>query len=208
MIEFRPRGAKALTAVKSTNEAQRSTDMACASPIVVKRWGNDDNVISISFHIGFFTVEIVEIALKGLVYGEESIWQLRKLDREQNSVYAEYLLVLLKNFGEQREETLNAIIGRIVKEVYLEEMHFWNDDIKVADLAKPHSYELSDGANIGNKTTNALLSANITTTGDLTKMSRDDICRIPGMTTEEVVRLEKSLASRGLFLTTKIPSRE
>lgn len=85
-------------------------------------------------------------------------------------------------------------------------MHFWNDEIKITDLLKPHSYELSDGANINNRTAQALLSANITTTGDLTKLSRDEICHLPGMTTDEVVRIEKSLASRGLFLRTKLPS--
>ncbi len=205
MNDFRQRGARVLTIVRSsTEETQHSTKTACVSPIVIKRWGNDDNVISISFHLSYFTIPILEFALEKLVYGEDGIWQLRKLDREQDSVYAEYLLVLLKNFGKDREETLTAIIGRIVKDVYLEEMHFWNGNIKVAELIKPHSYELSDGANINNKTARALLSANITTTGDLTKLSRDEICRIPGMTTEEVVKIEKSLASRGLFLTTKL----
>ena len=103
---------------------------------------------------------------------------------------------------------MTAIVAKIVKAAYLQEMHFWNDNIKVADLAKPHSYELSDGANINSTTIHALLSANITTTGELTELSRDEICRMPGMTTEEVVKLEKSLASRGLFLTTKLPSQD
>lgn len=100
-----------------TEEVHYSEKEPCASPIVIKRWGNDDRVISISIHLGYFNIPIVELALRRLGYGEESIWQLRKLDREQNSVYAEYLLVLLKNFGEEREETLTAIVGRIVKEV-------------------------------------------------------------------------------------------
>lgn len=192
--EFKPR------------EAQHSTDEVCASPIVIRYWEDDDHIISLSFHLGYFNTQIVEYTLKRLGFAEENNWELRKLTGEQSSAYATYLLVLLKDYGEQREEALNAIVGRIVKEVYSEEMNFWNDEIEVKDLTRPHSYGLSDGANISRGTFHSLLFAGIKTIEDLTDRTREEICRIPNMTTGDVVRIEKSLISRGLSLKTEIPS--
>lgn len=179
-------------------------ETACASPIVLERWSND--IVSLAFHIRCFSIDFLEICLCSLNYGEESIWQLCKMDKEPSSAYVKYFFILQKDFGDKTEDVLTSIISKAVKEAYLEELRCWENEVKVSDLTKPHQYQLRDGANIGGATERALLSAGLDTGWDLTDLTRDEICQISGMTTEGVAKLEKSLASRGLFLKTRLPS--
>ena len=181
----------------------------CKSPIVIERL--DKNIFSVAFHKSFFNFECLEIALQGLGYGED--WELYKPKKLQTKMYTVYLIALTDGIsatasreGVSMDNMLNAIATKITKEVYLEEINAWDRIIGIEDLAHPHQYVLNDGANVQAKTSSILRAAGLDTVQKLTKQTREKICEIPGMTTEEVYKLEKSMASRGFFLTEEVPS--
>lgn len=176
---------------------------ACQSPIMIERLNK--HCVRISFHTGLFTIPFVESVLRGMNYVEESVWQARKLDRDYSSPYAGYLIVLKGQTNNRTEEVLVTIIGRIIRGVYLEEICPWLDEVKIADLAKPSQHELGDGIVIDPKTKNALCSAGVESVMDLIDLTREEVCQISGMTTEAVFKLEKGLASIGVFLKPYVP---
>lgn len=186
---------------KASQIAERTS--ICMSPIVTKRL--DKNSVLLGFRCDLFMIPFVESAITSLDYGEENNWRAKKLEKNPKSPYQEYVIVLQKEYAGRTDTVLEAIIGRITKEVYLREIHIWGDAIDFKDLAKPLKRQVGDGAMISQKTMRALENAKIDGGWGLMEMSREEICGIPEMTTEEVARLEKSLAARGTFLRTEIP---
>lgn len=177
----------------------------CMSPIVTKRL--DSRSVLLGFRCDLFMISFVESAILSLDYGEENNWRVRKIDKKSDSPYQEYVVVLQKDYADRTDTVLEAIVGRITKEVYLREVHIWSDTINFSDLTKPLKRQFGDGTMISPKTMRALEEAGVDGGWGLIEMSREEICSIPEMTTEEVARLEKSLAARGTFLKTEIPSR-
>ena len=175
-------------------------DEGCKSPIVTERLAK--TAVSLSFHEKYYNIPFLENALSELVYGD--VWDLRIIPKNARTMYRGYVINLTEDFGDENDEILLAIIGRIIERVYLEEICTWTDGLKIADLAIPHKYSLWDGANIASGTVILLSSQGIQTVRDLILRTREELCQIPGMTTGEVVKIEKSLASRGLFLKNRI----
>ena len=173
----------------------------CRSPIIVDRIGT--TIVAVDFHKAYFDIPLLENALQNVAYGE--IWDLCKA-RDDNSPYASYRVVLRQIYRDRANEVLAGAVEKIARRAYLEQIQVWNDDFDIEGLTKPHCYTINDGVSVYNKTTRKLLSAGIKTARDLTNSTREQICMIPGMTTEEVVGIEKSLASRGLFLITTVPT--
>lgn len=180
----------------------------CKSPILIERL--DKDAFSVAFHKSFFNLECLEIALRGLGYGEG--WELYKPKSKQTKMYTVYVVVYQGNLPVNAssgllsmDDVLDSIAGKITKEVYLEELNLWDSKVSISDLAKPYQYVLGDGANISAKTSSALDAAGFDTVHKLIEKTREEVCKIPGMTTEEVYRLEKSMASRGFFLLEEVP---
>ena len=180
----------------------------CKSPIMIERL--EEFVFSVAFHKSYFNLECLEIALSGLGFGEG--WSLYKPRDKQTKMYTVYHVALeggipfaFSNDGIKTDDVLTAIAAKITKEVYLEELNLWESTIEISDLVKPYQYMLGDGANISQKTSSALRSAGFDTVQKLMGQTREEVCKIPGMTTDEVYKLEKSMASRGFFLLEKVP---
>ena len=181
----------------------------CRSPIEIKRL--DKTAFSIAFTKNLFNLECLELALSGLGYGEG--WDLYKPKDKQTKMYVVYYVILqdnnsnylTSNDASDVDELLTSIATKIVKEVYLEELNLWDYMIEISDLVKPRQYNFDDGANISARTKSALYSVGFDTVQKLMRKKREEICKIPNMTTEEVYKLEKSMASRGFFLLTVVP---
>lgn len=204
VIELRKRGLKSFSADTHICFEKETFDESCASPIVFKRQG--EGCLNIYLHSYYYMIPFVENALKGLCYGEENVWRLCKLDEDPSSPYLGYGVVLQRYFGYETDDVLTTIVSRIIKEIYLEEIRAWGDDVCIDELTKPYRHKLEEGVNINKKTKKLLTREGFRNAWDLANTTREDICRIHGMTTEDVVRLEKSLASRGIFLKTQLPS--
>lgn len=178
------------------------TNGPCQSPIVIKRL--NEIGVSIAFHRHYFDIPFIENALQGLAYGQA--WDLFRPKEEPSPVYSTYIIILRRDYGKETDDMLTTAVDRITKRAYMEEIRLWDREINISDLVKPHQYKLEDGANISAKTKAALLLSGMKTAWDLAHLTREELCQLPGMTTEEIVKLEKSLASRGVYLKTEIPS--
>lgn len=178
----------------------RLEDLPCKSPIIITR--RSRNAISLAFHLGFFDAFMLEITMKIQAYGAN--WALSELNKRSSPQYKIFSVELKEDFGEDNGNVLATIAGKITKAVYLNELREWTNDVKISDLTTPRHYTLWSGANINKRTQELLTGHGISTIRELLTLTREDICQIPGMTTSEVVKLEKSLASRGLSLDTKV----
>ena len=173
----------------------------CDSPIRVEF--RDEGSVYIGFHRACFSMPFLEYALRGLAYGEDLTWRLYKVDDEKGrSKYLTYAVVLTCAPCDNDRDILTTVVDRMTKKVYSKEIRCWECDVSVSDLVKPYQYRLGDGTNISYDTVFMLEKAGIKKTEDLTQTTRENLCKIPGMTTMEIARIEKSLASRGLFLQT------
>ena len=179
---------------------ERATGEGCKSPIITKRLSK--LAISLFLNERFYNLPLIEGALFDLPYGD--VWSLRKVANKKSSMYAEYIVELERNFGEDTDQVLVTIVSRIIERVYMEEVCIWTDGVEVAELTRPHHYSLWDGTSISTKTASLLADHGIRSVRDLIVKTREELCQVPGMTTSEMVKLEKSLASRGLFLKTRI----
>lgn len=175
----------------------------CKSPIITT-WLNRLSV-TVSFHSDYFYTSFVDNALEWLYYGESNAWKLYRMKKPMEPSYVSYLVILQDFQNKNSAAVLATIVDRMIREVYLEEMKVCEEDINTYDLAKPYHAKLGEGTSINSKTRAALLAANLRTGQDLAQLTREQICAIPGMTTGEVVALEKSLVMRGLFLITRAP---
>lgn len=171
----------------------------CLSPITVERI--HPKYVKIGFHHDCFTMPFLENGLRGLSHGEKPIWELYKAT-EDDSPYYSYYIKLNRDLGEETEDILTTIVDRAVKKSYLKEVRTWDIRVDISELAKPLSYQLEDGFNIDSRTKRLLESTGIKNARELSEMTREDLCEIPGMSTEDIARIEKSLAIRGIFLRT------
>ena len=189
------------TREKKSASHKDATITGCSSPIVVDRISK--TIVAIDFHKGYFDIPLLERAIQNVAYGE--IWDICRAP-DDDIPYASYRLVLKYTYADEADEILAGAVEKIAKRAYLEEVRVWSNFVGIDDLVKPYQYPFDSGVNINTKTQIKLFSAGIKTISELTASTRERICSIPGMTTEEVVKLEKSLASRGLFLISKIPT--
>ena len=184
---------------------KRSCEGFCLSPIVVKRISPQS--VEIGFHRTCFSMPFLEQGLQGLAHGEDSIWRLYKLTNEENSVYARYEIELTTDLGDSRDDILTTIIDRMAAKAYLKEIRTWGNEVNISELVRPHHYKLGDGVNIDSRTKILLEKTGVKNLRELSHMTREDLCEIPGISTIDVAKIEKSLAARGIFLrTAKVPT--
>lgn len=180
---------------------RRDITHECDSPIRVDY--REEGSVYVGFHKACFSMPFLEYSLQGLAYGETPVWELYRLnDKSGKSKYLTYAVVLTGEPTEDDRSILTTIVDRITKKVYLKEIRRWSNEVEISDLTKPYQYRLEDGVNVSAMTIATLKNAGLAEVGDLIDATREELCRLPGMTTIEVARLEKALASRGLFLKT------
>ena len=191
-----------------TNErcVERIIKPICCSPIKVER--TSLSTISVGFRIDCFNLTLVDAMMKRIAYMQNH-WRLSLISSEHQLFqpqYKTYVIRLLKELSEKdRRATFRQILIQISEESYTNEISVWGKETEVEDLIHPHNYVWADGVTISKTTAELLRKAGIGNGTDLIRTTREEICQIPGMTTKEVYRLEKSLASRGLFLRTAEP---
>lgn len=171
----------------------------CASPIITKRINPE--TIEIGFSKDNFDIEMLEFSLRGLAHGETAVWRLYRLEAE-DPFYAHYLIRLDDSVSD-KDDILKAVVYRISKEAYSEETRSWNSEVNLSDLTKPFRFT---GKTIDAHTKSLLENSGLRDIKSISHSTREELCQIPGMTTEMVASVEKSLATRGIFLRTMIPS--
>ena len=182
-------------------EARREKRLQrCLSPIIVERI--HPKYVKIGFHHDCFTMPFLENGLRGLSHGEKPIWELYKAIDDDYSPYYSYLIKLNTDFGKGTEDVLTTIVDRAVKKSYLGEVRTWGFRVDIKELTKPLRYQLEDGFNIDVRTRRLLEDMDIKNLRELSHLTREELCEVPGMSTEDIARIEKSLAIRGIFLET------
>ena len=206
-----------LKAVKAKTNHKRTTTASgyyskkivkpiCCSPIKVER--TSFSTISVGFRIDCFNLALVDAMMKRIAYMQNH-WRLSLIPRDHQlfeSRYKTYVIRLLKEMSEEDcKATFRQILIQISEETYTNEISVWGKETEVEDLIHPRNFVWTDEVTITKTTAKLLRKAGISNGTDLVRTTREEICQIPGMTTKEVYKLEKSLASRGLFLRTAEP---
>ena len=187
--------------VKNNAEKIRSTP--CDSPIAVLRV--DSDLLAISFRLDCFDVSIVENSLKRVLHAQNQ-WKLYKAGRTNPSYRRMYVTYLIQVNGNltlsELDEVFTQIVSLVTKEVYAEEISVQGSRVEVAELATPYAVGPFAGITVSHKTVSVLQNAGMNSAYDVAVNTRESLCRIPGMTTQRVCKIEKSLATRGLYLNT------
>ena len=186
---------------RSGAKKKKSTTKPCANPIVIKRI--DSHAFSISFHESYFDAELVELVLSLVSNGMNwSAYYHTRTNRP--SVYMTYKIEYIY-LGNDPEAVMATAVYEIVHNVYFMELGLSERRVNIFELAQPRQFTSADSANISSKTVSVLYSAGIKSVQELIQFTREDLCHLPGMTTEEIVKLEKSLITRGFSLLEEVP---
>ncbi len=176
---------------------------SCVPPIAIERIDYSSAIIR--FHTTCFNLEMVKFAL-GRIKNGQNYWVLYRLgenNRFFDPLWMNYLVLITDPPQCGNDEAFRHIFSLMSEKAYIMELSAWPSKTSVDELAKVYTLDLSLGATISPKVVNMLKSNGINNAFDLIQMSREELCEIPGMTTQSVFKIEKSLAARGLFLTTK-----
>lgn len=141
------------------------------------------------------------MALGRIKYGQD-FWRLLKLD-EENSYYdplSMSFLVIIDRLpkNEKANSVFCQIFSLMTEEAYIRELSVWPSKVSVDELTKNYQLEYEVGAIIGSRVAKLLRANGIKNAYDLIRSSREELCKINGMKTKDVLKLEKSLAVRGL----------
>lgn len=171
---------------------------ACQSPIVIGR--SSRYTATIGFRKDCFTVEFIDPVARGALRGDRH-WKLYLVEESFSAEHVTYMIQVDNNFDDEAvAATMEAKLGLIAKKVYVAETRTSPKRVAVADLTRPPKYPEDTRLVIMKATSDCLMRAGMKTAADLTLKTRSEICAIPGMSTHEVYKLEKSLAARHLFL--------
>ncbi|MDO5451605.1 MAG: hypothetical protein Q4F56_00765 [Candidatus Saccharibacteria bacterium] len=188
------------------NDAEARNDakaISCVPPIETERI--DFSSAIIRFHNTCFNPEIVDFAL-GRIKNGQDFWRLFKLNdksRYFDPLCVNYMVIIDKPPKGQIDEAFCQIFSLMSEEVYIRELSAWPSRTSVDELTKVYQLDFSLGATISQKIAKTLKSSGIKNAYDLARLSREELCDFPDMTTQDIFKIEKSLAARGLFLTTK-----
>lgn len=173
----------------------------CPNPIVVNRAGK--NIVALSFRLDCFEAAIVENSVGRICHAQWELYKAGRSNPQYRQMHVTYLVRVTKNSPRlELDELLTQVVSLVTKEVYSEEVSAWGSKVDVAELAIPYAVGPFDGMTITHETVAILQKAGMKNAYDVARNTRESLCKIPGMTTKEVFKLEKSLASRGLYLNT------
>ena len=171
----------------------------CKSPIIAKRVNR--NCAIIAFDKKLFHTDVIQEAIKEVHRTAETVWQASKYKNSMIPAdYESYIVTLQTNFGKQATDMLTGIANKISKEVYLRET---SRGLPALIFTESYTNSVSVPA-VSVEAKQALLKIGIKDGQKLKRLTREELCSIPGITTEDVFNLEKNLAVRGIFLKTRI----
>lgn len=177
----------------------------CDSPIKVRR--TSFSTISIGFHLECFDIPMVHSNIRRIAHLQP--YRVSVISRDHQLFDPKYKTYSIRIFNQMSESDVRIVFQQIIiqitEEAYLGEISILRNHLKLNDLTKPYSATRETGATISQQTVAILKNAGIYNGTDLAFKTREEICQIPGITTMEVYRLEKSLISRGLSLLTAEP---
>ncbi len=193
--------------VKQNNEWRKAKDAtACESPIGVRRARR--TAMLVDFRTDCFSESHLDLALDS-ISKYQAYWFVKKIRSGKNGYldrdHLTYFVSVDSLYAVDADRVLSQICDLIVRAVYQEEARvkaIASHDVR--ELVKPRQPNLAEGLYIAAKTTKILREAGIRSLKDLILLTREDLCRIPGMTTKEVYKIECALASRGCYLSSKI----
>ena len=182
----------------------------CESPIGVRRVL--ENAMIVDFRIDCFDTAEVRFAIEKLIRNQD-YWEAYKLNEDEKfyiRMHASYLIWIWKEACPITDlsEALDQILWLMTKAVYQEEVRVHGmSSFDVAELRRPYSVDTLDKSAVINlSTVRALEGHGIRNLYDLSSMTREELCRVKGVSTEGISKIEKALASRGLYLmASKVP---
>lgn len=191
---------------KEQNDSEHPAELQCNPPILVKR--TSAQTISVGFWRGCFNTWSVDLTMRMIAHGQK--WRLTFIDKGHNLYDERHKTYAIRIFDYPEEEAFRIAVSQIMtqvcQEVYTEEISMPARDVSIRDLSVPCRYGPDNGAYISEKTARLLYRNGIANCNDLIRKTREKLARIPGMTTNEIYKIEKSLAVRGMFLLVEQPA--
>ena len=191
---------------KEKTDSEHPAEMQCNPPILVKR--TSDQTISVGFWLGCFKTWSVDVVMRMIAHGQK--WRLTIIDKGHYLYDERYKTYAIRIFDYPEEEAFRIAVSQIMTqvcmEVYIHEIRIWEGTVSMMDLTLPCRYDLANGAIISEKTAKLLCRYGISDCRELTRKTREELARIPGMTTTDIYKIEKSLAVRGMFLLVERPA--
>lgn len=195
IIAFNPSHAK-----KSALNAVKPDGKPCNTPIRVKRTSLE--TISVGFFVGCFNAALVESAMKTIAYGQK--WRLTAITEDHALYDQKYQTFAIRMFDCKTELEFRAAVMQVMFQishvVYTDAVALFGEYVAIEELAKPRGCDLATGAFISHRAAAILKNVGIKNVYELSRKTREELAQLPGMDTETIFRIEKSLAIRGIFL--------
>lgn len=180
-------------------QAPSKTTAACADPIRVERIGQD--MIIIGFRLDCFEPNLVDLAMRQVCHAQYELYKIGHDSPSYERMRSTFIVRIVGDYSlSETDEILTQVAALSVKEAYLKEISMRGSKVSVSELAAPYAADPFDGSTINHETVAILRKAGIQNAYEVAKNTREAICQLPGMTTKEVYKLEKSLATRGIYL--------
>ena len=181
-----------------------SKGVSCSSPVEVLR--TSKHTILLLFDEICFTKELLAIILRGCLRGQ-SLWRLYSADADKHPGYSAFLVQAENHLcGDELEEELKHVVEATTRVVYRREVGRRCRKIPVTRLPYANVQHQKEIDPITRKSAQLLRSAGHEVLEDLAFACREELCRLPGMTTREVFVIELNLASMGFYLmTSEVP---
>ena len=146
--------------------------------------------------------------MRMIAHGQK--WRLSSINKGHYLYDERYKTYAIRIFDYPEEEAFRLAVSQIMTqvcmEVYIHEVRIVESAVSMMDLTLPCRYDLANGAFISEKTAKLLCRNGISDCRELTRKTREELSRIPGMTTTDIYKIEKSLAVRGMFLLVERPA--
>lgn len=185
--------------IVKTIQIPRKKATVCASPIQVERVGW--NMISIGFRLDCFEPNLVDLAMRQVCHAQYELYKVGRDNPSYEPMRSTFIVRIVGGYSlSEADEILTQIAALSAKEAYLKEISMRGSKVDVSELATPYAADPFNGSIVNRETVAILRRAGIQNAYEVAKNTREMICQLPGMTTKEVYKLEKSLAARGIYL--------
>ena len=171
----------------------------CKNPIAVERIGWD--LVAIGFRLDCFDSNLADLAMKLACHPQHELYKAGRENPSYDRMRSTYIVRAtgVRSLSEA-DEMLTQIVAQSAKEAYSKETSMRGSEVDVSELATPYAADPFSGSVINRETVAILRKAGMENAYEIAKNTRETLCKLPGMTTKEVYKLEKSLATRGLYL--------
>ena len=189
------------------NTGMRKGNGPCKMPIEVFRVSF--RTILVRFRLDLFEEKRVDFALE-YVFRCQTTWRMIKVGKASphfDEKFVSYLVSVVDQDVIETRAALGQIFDLMSQAVYREVARMrWLSERPIEDMTKPKR-TIAEALYIEARTVNALRKADVYSMYDLASLRREDVAKIPGMTMNDIFRIERTLASLGWSLeSTEIPA--